>query len=124
MKRTNHLLLHCSVARELWCMGLCRFGVHWVMPFSLRQAVHAWNFFGCRGRKRVLWQFFPSANFWCLWKERNRKVFDSHEKSVIGLKFMHCIAFLSRLECWILVKIYRCSVFGSLFSEEVFIVIG
>ena len=31
----DHLLLHCSIALDLWSMILGLFGVHWVMPKSV-----------------------------------------------------------------------------------------
>ena len=28
----DHLLLHCTIACEMWSLVFCLFGIHWVMP--------------------------------------------------------------------------------------------
>lgn len=35
------------------------------------------EFFGAKGRKKIVWRLFPLAVCWCLWRERNRIDFDS-----------------------------------------------
>ncbi|WMV29386.1 hypothetical protein MTR67_022771, partial [Solanum verrucosum] len=39
----NHLLLHCPAASDLWNMFCCFFGLSWVMPFSVRDALERWS---------------------------------------------------------------------------------
>lgn len=46
----DHLLLHCVVAANIGYMGLALFGVKWVCPDSVGQAVHAWDIFGSHRR--------------------------------------------------------------------------
>lgn len=35
-ENVNHLLLHCSVAQELWMLVFALFGISWVMPRDVR----------------------------------------------------------------------------------------
>jgi hypothetical protein len=39
----NHLLMHCSVAQELWNMILNMFGVSWVMPRDVVDLLSCWS---------------------------------------------------------------------------------
>ncbi|GFZ00894.1 hypothetical protein Acr_14g0005290 [Actinidia rufa] len=39
----NHLLIHCDVVRELWSLVFSIFGVHWVMPGSVRELFESWS---------------------------------------------------------------------------------
>lgn len=39
----RHLLLHCSVASDMWCMFLSIFGLSWVMPQSIREVYECWS---------------------------------------------------------------------------------
>ncbi|XP_059629880.1 uncharacterized protein LOC132272811 [Cornus florida] len=41
----DHLLIHCSLARECWDLMLGLFGFYWVMPGSARGLIEAWR--GC-----------------------------------------------------------------------------
>ena len=39
----DHLLLHCSIAYELWSMVFCLFGIHWVMPYKVSELLASWQ---------------------------------------------------------------------------------
>ena len=45
----DHLLLHCTVARELWTTVFSLFGVYWAMPKSVMELLASWkgNFKRC-----------------------------------------------------------------------------
>jgi hypothetical protein len=49
----DHLLLHCRVAYALWNSILSRFGLCWVMPGSVREALASW-WLGGRSRSAVV----------------------------------------------------------------------
>jgi hypothetical protein len=54
----DHLLLHCRVANALWNGILSRFGLCWVMPGSVREALASW-WLGGRSRSAVVWKMAP-----------------------------------------------------------------
>ena len=60
----EHLLVHCQRARLLWEIILAIFGIEWVSPFSIRQALLSWQ--GARvGKKRKkVWRAAPICLFW------------------------------------------------------------
>ena len=76
----DHLLLHCTYARELWDMIFVLFGVYWVMPRSVMALFDCW--LGSLGRH----QNVPHCVLWCLWRERNASTFEGCETSVVDLK--------------------------------------
>ena len=39
----NHLLIHCSIATELWAMVFSLFGIHWVMPKMVVDLLACWQ---------------------------------------------------------------------------------
>jgi hypothetical protein len=92
----NHLLMHCSVARELWNLILILFGVQWAMPRDVVDLLTCWN--GSLGKSKAckIWKMIPHCLMWCLWCERNARTFNGKEKSIPALKF-HFIADSTRL---------------------------
>ena len=38
-KSIDHILLHCELARSLWNLLFSLFGVLWVLPYSIREAL-------------------------------------------------------------------------------------
>uniref|UniRef100_A0A2N9EVM2 Reverse transcriptase zinc-binding domain-containing protein n=1 Tax=Fagus sylvatica TaxID=28930 RepID=A0A2N9EVM2_FAGSY len=58
---SSHLLLHCSVAWELWNFILNLFGLQWVMPRDVRELIACW--WTGRGRSKIkeLWNLIPHA---------------------------------------------------------------
>ncbi|OUZ99353.1 Reverse transcriptase zinc-binding domain [Macleaya cordata] len=67
----DHLLLHCSVANEVWNFFLGAFSLRWWSPSSPAAVIHAWS--GCTFSKegKTLWSLIPHAIFRVLWKIRN-----------------------------------------------------
>ena len=84
----DHLLLHCSLAKELWSMVFGLFGVHWVMPCHVFQLWAGW--LGRFGDKRnlVVWRMVPHCVMWYIWRERNAHHFEDCERSVMDLKLL------------------------------------
>ena len=91
---TNHLLLHCSVAWELWNMVFILFGIFWVMPKSVVDLLTCWN--GLLGNSEAgkVWKMISHCLMWCLWRERNDRTFNGVEKSIPALKFNFLHTFL------------------------------
>jgi hypothetical protein len=84
----DHLLLHCVYAKELWDLVLAMFGMCWVMPGSVRELLAAWQ--GKMGKhpKHIIWRAAPHCVMWCLWRERNMRIFEDCEQHVDELKLL------------------------------------
>ena len=64
---------------------LSSFGVVWVFPNSMRNLLLEWKIKGLE-KKSVVWKMAPICLFWCIWGERNRRMFQEEEKSNTSLK--------------------------------------
>jgi hypothetical protein len=82
----EHLLLHCPYAKEMWDMVFALFGIQWVMPRGVLALFECWqgNFGG--HQNIVVWRAVPHCVMWCLWRERNRRIFEDCESSIVDLK--------------------------------------
>ncbi|XP_019234325.1 PREDICTED: uncharacterized protein LOC109214820 [Nicotiana attenuata] len=83
---TNHLLLHCSVVYDIWCMFYSIFGLSWVMPQSTKEAVEVWSSLKAGKSIKKIWNMIPACIFWVVWAERNRRCFDGLSTSNHALK--------------------------------------
>ncbi|RVW15177.1 LINE-1 reverse transcriptase-like [Vitis vinifera] len=85
-ENVNHILLHCTVVRALWEIGLALFGANWVFPEKVKDMLVSWRgpFVG-RKRKRI-WTSIPLCIFWTVWKERNRLAFRGGSLAIQKLK--------------------------------------
>ena len=82
----DHILLHCGLARSLWSLLFSLFGVSWVLPSSIREALLGWVG-PCVGKERKkVWRSAPLCLFWIVWKERNSRAFENVEHSIQGCK--------------------------------------
>jgi hypothetical protein len=84
----DHLLLHCSLAWELWSMVFGLFGVCWVMPGQVLQLWTGWQICVGDTRNLVVWRMVPHCVMWCLWRERNARHFEDSERSIVDLKLL------------------------------------
>ena len=84
----SHLLLHCSIAQDLWNFILSLFGLQWVMPRDVRDLLACW--WAGRGRSKIkeLWNSIPHCVFWCIWWERNLRSFEGKERNQLDLKWL------------------------------------
>ena len=83
---TDHILIHCAKTRELWIFLLGLFGVAWVFPDLVRNLLLQWKVEGFQKKNRAVWCLAPICLFWCVWKERNQRLFKDEELSDQGLK--------------------------------------
>ena len=92
----DHIFLHCALAISLWSLLFSLFGVSWVLPSSVREALLGW-FGPCVGKERKkVWFSAPLCLFWIVWKERNSRAFENEEHS-----FHMCKSFfLCNLWAW------------------------
>jgi len=77
----NHLLLHCDVACVLWNAIFSRFSLSWVMPRRVVDLFACW-WTGGRSRSAVVRKMVPYCLLWCLWRERNDRLFEDKEKTI------------------------------------------
>ena len=66
----HHLFIHCNFSRNVWTTLFARFGISWVMPWSVEDLLQQW-YFKCQfARGRILWKFLLYAFLWKVsWKE-------------------------------------------------------
>ena len=71
----EHLFVHCPVAMEMWHMVFGLFRVQLVMPSSVLDLFSCWM--GSLGQNVAgqVWQMIPHCVIWCLWRERNARLF-------------------------------------------------
>uniref|UniRef100_A0A2N9FZM9 Reverse transcriptase domain-containing protein n=1 Tax=Fagus sylvatica TaxID=28930 RepID=A0A2N9FZM9_FAGSY len=82
----DHLLLHCAYAKELRDMIFVWFGISWVMPRRVLELFDCWQWsMGCH-QKLVVWRVIPHCIMWCLWRERNIRMFEGCELNIVELK--------------------------------------
>jgi hypothetical protein len=93
----DHLLLHCPLARELWSMVFGLFGVDWVMPCKVFQLWAAWQIRSADLRNMAIWRMVPHCVIWCLWRERNARLFEDCESSMVDIKLL----FFQTLYAWV-----------------------
>lgn len=72
--RVNHLLLHCTVANDIWNMFYSTFGLKWVMPQNLKEAVESWS--SWKVDKAIRKTMIPASIFWIPQTERNHRCFN------------------------------------------------
>ncbi|GFZ13080.1 GATA transcription factor 15 [Actinidia rufa] len=56
---SDHLLINCDYAREVWSLVFSIFGVQWVMPISIRELFACWDQESCRGSRQIAWRVAP-----------------------------------------------------------------
>jgi hypothetical protein len=93
----DHLLLHCPLARELWSMVFGLFGLDWVMPCKVIQLWAAWQIRSADLRNMAIWRMVPHCVIWCLWRERNARLFEDCESSMVDIKLL----FFQTLYAWV-----------------------
>jgi hypothetical protein len=79
-EKGDHLLIHCALARDLWCSILNSFGNLWVIPEKVVDLLFGWfNWF--RKHNSEVWNLVPLCLMWTVWQERNRRTFEDAEQS-------------------------------------------
>jgi hypothetical protein len=76
----NHLLIHCSLASDLWNIALSSFGVLWVFSDNVANLLYGWyNYFGKHNFS--VWNLVPLCLMWTIWRERNSRIFEDKDHS-------------------------------------------
>ncbi|KAJ9701497.1 hypothetical protein PVL29_006726 [Vitis rotundifolia] len=82
----NHILIHCPKARVLWNLVFSMFGVHWVLPHTVRDTLLGWSASFMDKKRGMTWRAAPLCLFWTVWKARNKIAFDNEALSLQRLK--------------------------------------
>jgi hypothetical protein len=82
----DHLLLHCEVACDLWSYILILFGVEWVMPRTVLKLLTNWGALVGYGCAKEAWRLASLCLLWCIWRERNARLFEDVETSMVELQ--------------------------------------
>jgi hypothetical protein len=82
----DHLLLHCEIVRDLWSYILILFGVEWVMPRTVLELLNNWGAAIGYGHAKEAWRLALLCLLWCIWRERNVRLFEDIETSMVELR--------------------------------------
>ncbi|XP_042945525.1 RNA polymerase sigma factor sigF, chloroplastic isoform X2 [Carya illinoinensis] len=68
-------------ASEIWNYFFNKMGLVWVMPGRVEDLIASWK--GITGTQQIaaLWRMAPICICWCIWRERNERIFKDHERS-------------------------------------------
>lgn len=72
-----------QVACALGGMFFSRFALSWVMPKRVANLCTCWRMSGSF-QNVVVWKMLHFCLLWGLWRERNNRCFEDHEKDVGG----------------------------------------
>ena len=76
----DHLLLHFEKAHRLWSFVFISFWISWVLPRTVLDLLFGWwNWLG--KHLSNIWNLVLLCLLWCLWKERNRRIFEDLDSS-------------------------------------------
>ena len=102
----DHLLLHCSIASEMWSMIFCLFGICWVMPQRVADLLDFWSCNFKQHRNIVIWRIVPRCLMWCIWRERNSRSFEDCERSILEFKSFFFLLFLNGVWFYLLFLVF------------------
>ena len=76
----DHLLLHCPFTYFVWLKVFRALQVQVVMPKSWKELSKIqWFQGGNKKRTKVLWRCIFMAASWCVWTQRNERIFENKE---------------------------------------------
>jgi hypothetical protein len=67
------------------------------MPCQVLQLWVAWQVRGADHWNMVIWRMVPHCVIWCLWRERNARLFEDCESLVVDIKLL----FFQTLYAWV-----------------------
>ena len=98
----NHLLLHCSIAYELWSMIFTLFGVKWVMPEGVEDHLNSWNRRLGGQKSHMIWSAIPfTDNVYYL--SKNKKKIELMKKTFV---FNTCLMPISYFHYFMQMQLY------------------
>ena len=85
-ENTNHLLMHCVIAKELCNVVFSLFGVFWVMPKDVVELLASWLGKFSKHRNWMIWNMVPHCLLLSIWRERSFRIFEGTKRSIQDLK--------------------------------------
>lgn len=82
----HHLLLHCPVTFSLRQIIFSLFGISWVFPMTVKEALLSWRDAFVGEKRWSVWKSVPLCIFWIVWGKRNRIAFRNDSLAVQKLK--------------------------------------
>ena len=82
----HHLLLHCPIVSSLWEIIFPLFGLSWVFPKTIKDALLNWKGSFVGKKRSKVWKSIPVCIFWTVWKKRNCLAFRNGSLAVQRLK--------------------------------------
>jgi len=92
----DYLFVHCHWVSSLWFLALSLISISWVQPFEVKDVLVAWRRILKKCWVHGIWKLVHLAIWWCIWKERNRRIFEGQVLSVEDFK----LSFLGLLYSW------------------------
>jgi len=84
VETSSHLILHCNLFDSVWNHILQWIGVYAVMLVSVVDHFVQFSYFGGAAKlRRSILQVIWFATAWEIWKERNERIFNAHESSIM-----------------------------------------
>ena len=78
----GHLLIHCPFVYSIWSNFRREFNLISVFPVSwFDLLIVKWYLIGDKKKSKVLWRCICMAVLWCVWKERNARIFEDKEEN-------------------------------------------
>ncbi|KAM7469441.1 hypothetical protein LguiA_007624 [Lonicera macranthoides] len=78
----DHLMIHCPFVHYIWSNIRREFNLISVFPGSWYDLmIGKWCFRGDKKKTKVLWRCNFMAVLWCVWKERNARIFEDKEEN-------------------------------------------
>ena len=71
----HHLLLHCPIVNSLWEIIFSLFGLSWVFPKTIKEAILSRKGYFVGKKNSKVWKSVPVCIFWTVWKKRNYLAF-------------------------------------------------
>lgn len=84
LETSSHLFLHCCYFGPAWHFIHCWLGVSSVLPVCVADQFSYVGGGGSKGRQSII-QLIWYASVWEIWKQRNNRLFDGKECSIIGI---------------------------------------